>query len=66
MSATSIELNRTLLAQVEKRAAARGVSARAYVEAVLERELARADDSEDEAVRRKFEQLGYTDAGIDI
>jgi hypothetical protein len=67
MLPTSIQLDPTLLDRVQKRAAARGVSVRAYVEAVLERELARAEDSEgDEAVRRKLEQLGYIDAGMDI
>jgi len=67
MLPTSIQLDPTLLDRVQKRAAARGVSVRAYVEAVLERELARAEDGEgDEAVRRKLEQLGYIDAGMDI
>jgi hypothetical protein len=67
MPSESVEIEQSLLEKLRKRAAARGVSLRAYLEALLERELAKPGDSaEDEAVTRKLEQLGYIDAGLDI
>ena len=67
MPATSVEIEQTLAEKIGRRAAARGISVRAHLEAILERELAKpADDEQDEAITRKFAQLGYIDAGLDI
>ena len=67
MPSASIEIEQTLVDKLSQRAAARGVSLRAYLEAILERELAKpGDGEEDEAIRRKLEELGYIDAGLDI
>ncbi|HKE28838.1 MAG TPA: hypothetical protein VKB88_41095 [Bryobacteraceae bacterium] len=67
MPSVPVEIEQTLLEKLRQRAAARGVSLRAYLEAILERELAEpGDDEEDEVIRRKLEQLGYIDAGLDI
>jgi len=67
MPSVSIDIEQTLVDKLGKRAAARGVSLRAYLEAILERELAKPGDAEeDEAIRRKLEELGYIDAGLDI
>jgi hypothetical protein len=67
MPSVPVEIEQTLLEKLQKRAAARGVSVRAYLEAVLECELAKpGNDEEDEAIRHKLEQLGYIDAGLDI
>jgi hypothetical protein len=67
MPSVSVEIDQTLLEKLGQRAAARGVSLRAYLEAILERELAKpGDDEEDAAIQRKLEQLGYIDAGLDI
>ena len=67
MPSVPVEIEQTLLEKLRQRAAARGVSLRAYLEAILERELAKpGDDEEDEVIRRKLEQLGYIDAGLDI
>ena len=53
--------------KVRQRAAGRGVSLRAYVEAILERELAKPGDTEEDAtITRKLQELGYIDAGLDI
>jgi len=67
MPSAPVEIEQALLDKLRQRAAARGVSLRAYLEAILERELAKpGDGEEDEAIRRKLEQLGYIDAGLDI
>jgi hypothetical protein len=67
MPSGSVEIEQGLLENLQKRATARGVSLRAYLEAILEHELAKpGDDEEDEAITRKLEQLGYLDAGLDI
>jgi ribosome-binding protein aMBF1 (putative translation factor) len=67
MPATSIEIEQSLVEKISQRAASRGVSVRAYLEAILERELATpADDEQDQATMRKLEELGYIDAGLDI
>jgi hypothetical protein len=67
MPATSIEIEQSLVERISQRADARGVSLRAYLEAILERELAKpADDEQDRATMRKLEELGYIDAGLDI
>jgi hypothetical protein len=67
MPSVAVEIEQALLEKLRQRAAARGVSLRAYLEAILERELAKPGDSEeDEAITRKLEQLGYIDAGLDI
>jgi plasmid stability protein len=67
MPSVSIEIEENLLERLRQRATARGVSVRAYLEAILERELAKPGDSpEDEAITRKLEELGYIDAGLDI
>jgi len=67
MPSVPVEIEQTLLEKLRQRAAARGVSLRAYLEAILERELAKpGDDEGDEVIRRKLEQLGYIDAGLDI
>jgi hypothetical protein len=67
MPSVSVEIEEKLLERLRQRATARGVSLRAYLEAILEHELAKAGDSaEDEAITRKLEQLGYIDAGLDI
>lgn len=67
MPSESVEIEQSLLEKLRQRSAARGVSLRAYLEAILERELAKPGDSpEDDAVTRKLEQLGYIDAGLDI
>lgn len=67
MPSEPVEIDQTLLDKLRQRSAARGVSLRAYLEAILERELAKPGDSEeDEAIRRKLEELGYIDAGLDI
>ena len=56
-----------LLEKLRQRAAGRAISRRAYLEAILERELARRGDSEeDEAISRKLGELGYIDAGLDM
>lgn len=67
MPSVPVEIEQALLDKLRQRATARGVSLRAYLEAILERELAKpGDGEEDEAIRRKLEQLGYIDAGLDI
>ena len=67
MPATSVEIEQTLVEQIGRRASARGISLRAYLEAILERELAKpADDEQDAETLRRLEQLGYIDAGLDI
>jgi hypothetical protein len=67
MPSVAVELEQALLEKLRQRAVARGVSLRAYLEAILERELAKPGDSEeDAAITRKLEQLGYIDAGLDI
>jgi hypothetical protein len=67
MSSVAVEIEQALAEKLRQRAAARGVSLRAYLEAILELELAKAGDTEeDEAITRKLEQLGYIDAGLDI
>lgn len=67
MPSTPVELDDSLLDRIRVRAGARGVSLRTFVEAILEREAAKPlDQEEDEATMRKFEQLGYIDAGLDI
>jgi hypothetical protein len=67
MPSVSVEIEEKLLERLRQRATARGVSLRAYLEAILERELAKPGDSaEDEAITRKLEELGYIDAGLDI
>jgi len=67
MPSVPVEIEQTLLDKLQQRATARGVSLRAYLEAILERELAKpGDDEEDAAIRQKLEQLGYIDAGLDI
>jgi hypothetical protein len=67
MPSVSIEIDQTLVDKLSKRAAARGVSLRAYLEAILEHELAKpGDGEEDEAIRRRLQELGYIDAGLDI
>lgn len=67
MQSASVEIEQALLEKVRQRAVARGVSVRAYVEAVLECELAKSSDTqEDAAITRKLEELGYIDAGLDI
>ena len=63
----TIEIDETLLEKMRGRARARGVSPRVYIEAILQREAAKPlDQTEDEETMRKFEQLGYIDAGLDI
>lgn len=66
MPSGSVEIDETLLQKLQQRAAARGVSVRAYLGAILERELAGSDDPDDEAITRSMEKLGYIDAGLDI
>jgi len=67
MPSKAIEIDEMLLERISGRARARGVSSRAYIEAILEREAAKPlDEAEDEDTMRKFEQLGYIDAGLDI
>lgn len=67
MPSVSIEIEQTLAEKLGQRATARGVSLRAYLEAILEHELAKpADSEEDAAIQRKLEELGYIDAGLDI
>jgi len=67
MPSVSIEIEENLLERLRQRATARGVSVRAYLEAILEHELAKPGDSpEDQAITRKLEELGYIDAGLDI
>jgi hypothetical protein len=67
MPATSVEIEQSLVEKISQRAGSRGVSLRAYLEAILERELAKpADDEQDQATMRKLEELGYIDAGLDI
>jgi plasmid stability protein len=67
MPSVSVEIEQALLERLRQRASARGVSVRAYMEAILESELAKPGDSpEDAAITRKLEELGYIDAGLDI
>jgi plasmid stability protein len=66
MPSASVEIDETLLQKLQQRAAARGVSVRAYLGAILERELAKPGDADDDAITKSMEKLGYIDAGLDI
>jgi len=66
MPSASVEMEQGLVEKLRQRAVARGVSLRAYLEAILEREFAQTGDGEDEIISRKLEQLGYIDAGLNI
>jgi hypothetical protein len=61
MLGTSIKLNKQLMARVKKCAQVGGYSsAQEFVEHILERELAKLEESEsDEEILRKLKGLGY-------
>jgi len=63
MLGTSIKLNRALLEKVKKCAQAGGYSSpQEFVEHVLERELAKVEDSASDAeIAKKLQGLGYLD-----
>ena len=61
--AKAIKLNKDLLKRIEKCAEVAGYSsAQEFVEHVLERELARIEETDsDEEIARKLQGLGYID-----
>lgn len=68
MAAISVEIDDTLLRRAQEYATSRGYSSfSAFLESMIQERLAQEPDpaSAREAAR-KFEELGYIDAGLDI